>query len=204
MWFVSNRYLSGKPLIDFKSIPSFEYRLDNLGVGGFEQLKQKIPQATTLPSEALELQLEGELPEVRDVARLIEIIQTTANVVSLVAAENVDAGKSLPEIILGFKIITSQDQLPRALRQLKLEHLEPLSRKLKIVRVRRMFRNGQMPFSRADAAFQEPLGPELMHFVQKLLKHIRPGWIWTFLHPLGFCQFKFSFLVLKNCSASEF
>ena len=195
MWFVSNRYLSGKPLIDFKSIPSFEYRLDNLGVGGFEQLKQKIPQAGTLPSEALELQLEGELPEVRDVARLIEIIQTTANVVSLVAAENVDAGKSLPELILGFKIVTSQDQLPRALRQLKLEHLEPLSRKLKFVRVRRMFRNGQMPFTRADAAFQEPLGPELMHFVQELLKHIRPGWIRTFLHPLGFCQFRFSFLV---------
>lgn len=171
---VSHRYLSGKPLIKAGSVPVFEYRLDNLGIGGFEQLRSKIPQAASLPSETIGLALEAELPEVRDVARMIEILQTTANIVSLVADENVDVNKPLPEVILGFKIVASVDQLPRSLRQLMLEHLETLSRKLKLVRVRRMHHNGLMPFSRTES-FQEPLGPDLMAAVRNLLKHVRPG-----------------------------
>ena len=173
--FVYHRYLLGKPLIKAETIPVFEYRLDNLGCGGFEQLRSKIPQAVSLPSAIVGTQLEADLPEVRDVAAMIEIIQTTANIVSLVADDNVDVDKPLSEIILSFKIVASLDQLPRVLPHLKLKHLEPLSRKLKFIRVRRMIRNGLIPFSRVDPSFQEPLGPGLMSSVQELLKHVRPG-----------------------------
>ncbi len=42
--FLLLRFLSGKTKIDVNTIPSFEYRLDNLSLRGFELLKTKIQQ----------------------------------------------------------------------------------------------------------------------------------------------------------------
>ncbi len=50
----------------------------------------------SLPSEAVGIQLESDLPEVRDVSKLMETVETTANVVALVDPEN------LVSILLNF------------------------------------------------------------------------------------------------------
>ena len=65
-------------MIDPNSIPHFEYKLDDLGGRGWEQLRAKIPQFDSLPSTALGVQLESELPEIRDISSLLVPISPTS------------------------------------------------------------------------------------------------------------------------------
>jgi len=70
-------------LIDANSIPHFEYKLDNLGGRGWEQLRAKIPQFDSLPSIAIGVQLESELPEIRDISSLLVSISLILSYVKL-------------------------------------------------------------------------------------------------------------------------
>ena len=97
--------MSGKPLIDAKSVPHFEYRLDNLAGYNWNQLKAKVPQFDSLPSVYATAQLESELPQTRDVSSLLDILQTTANTVALIGG---DSNVSLPKTIVQLKIASKQ------------------------------------------------------------------------------------------------
>jgi hypothetical protein len=141
--------LCGKPLIDEKTIPRFEYRLDNRRQG-WDDLKVKVQQFDSLPSSA---QLEAELPDIRDVSSLLEVLQTTANMLALVGGESSD---SLSKKIKSLKIIPAapkspkrrheKPSLPKALDNFKLGHLELLVIKLRYVRAKRMICVNQTPF----------------------------------------------------------
>ena len=82
------RFLTGKPLINVESIPVFQFRLDK--PGGLEKLSSKIAQSRHVPSEAIAVQLESDLPDIRDVSALISILQTTASIVMLIDNQKLD------------------------------------------------------------------------------------------------------------------
>lgn len=167
------RFLTGKPLINVESIPVFQFRLDK--PGGLEKLSSKIAQSRHVPSEAIAVQLESDLPDIRDVSALISILQTTASIVMLIDNQKLDLDEPLPEVICSLQITASRDLLPKPLGQFRLRHLEAAIKRLNFVRARRMVQNEVMPFVWAQMSFLEPLPLELIPSVEKMLHHVRPG-----------------------------
>jgi hypothetical protein len=163
--------VSGKPLIDAKSVPRFEYRLDNLGGYNWNQLNAKVPQFDSLPSIYATAQLESELPQTRDVSSLLDILQTTANTVALIGG---DRNASLPKTIVQLKIASKQ-VLPKSLDPFKVGHLQPLMVKLRFVRAKSMVCNNQWPFDKANKLFRQHLPEKLYPTVDRLLRHVQPG-----------------------------
>ena len=176
------RFISGKPLIDLNTVPRFVYRLDVLGGQGLEQLKAKIPQFDSIPSTAIGVQLESELPEIRDISSLLDILQTTVDTLALVGGTNQE---SLSKKIHQLKITSFKGrikvQLPKSLDNFKLGHLEALMVNLRFVRAKRMVHNNHPPFHKADKVFYEPLPEQLLPSIDEMLHHVQPGQYFFFL-----------------------
>ena len=175
------RFLSGKPLIDKLSIPHFEYRLDNIPANRCTELRSKICQLDSLPSAAFGVQLESELPEIRDVSSLLDILHTTADLLAKVGGKQNDsliaAIKSLK--IISFKSKAFRDVLPKSLDILTLGHLEQLMLKLRFIRAKRMVCNNQSPFDKASKSFCEQLPLSLVQSIDKLLHIVQPGLLFS-------------------------
>ena len=171
------RFLSGKPMIDTKTIPRFEYRLDNLSFQGWEDLDSKIRQFKSLPSKSVADHLESELPMIRDVSSVLEILQVTANTIALLDPQSVKSEDSLLETIRRLKIVPQSDSkvLPKSLGQLKLGHLVPVMIQLRFVRAKRMVCNNQPPFHKSAEPFHEQLPQHMLPSIDKLLHRVQPG-----------------------------
>lgn len=175
---MSLRFISGKPLIDANSVPRFEFS-DGSAVRGFEDLRAKIPQFETIPSTAVGVQLESELADIRDISTLIDILQTTANTVSIVGGDSRD---SLSKKILLLKTAatvgkgkTVKNWLPKSLDHFQLGHIEPLMVKLRFVRAKRMVINNHLPFHKSDKTFFKEVPEKLLPSIDDMLHHVQPG-----------------------------
>ena len=170
------RFIIGKPIIDASSVPHFLYRLDDLGGQSLQQLKLKIPQFDSIPSTALGVQLESELPEIRDISSLLDILKTTVDTLTLVGGSSQE---SLSKKIHQLKITSFKGRiklvLPKSLDNFKLGHLEALMVNLRFVRAKRMISNNHPPFHKADKVFYQSMPDELIPSVDEMLHHVQRG-----------------------------
>ena len=163
-------------MIDSNTVPRFVYRLEVLGGQGLEQLKAKIPQFDSIPSTAIGVQLESELPEIRDISTLLDTLQTTVDTLALVGGSSQE---SLSKKIHQLKIASFKGRiknvLPKSLDNFKLGHLEALMVNLRFVRAKRMVHNNHPPFHKADKVFYQHLPEELLPTIDVMLHHVQPG-----------------------------
>ena len=68
-------------------------------------------------------QVEEELKEIRDVSEMLRLLRVTADTLALVGGTS---GDSLHATITRLKLVPAKAHLPKALRALKLGHLEQL------------------------------------------------------------------------------
>ena len=171
------RFLSGKPLIDRSSIPHFEYRLDNNLANRRTELRAKICQLDSLPSVAIGVRLESELPEIRDVSSLLDILHTTADMLAKVGGKPNDSlVTTIKELkIISYKSKSFREVIPKSLDVFTLGHLEQLMVKLRFIRAKRMVCNNQSPFDKASKSFCEQLPLSLVQSIDKLLHIVQPG-----------------------------
>ena len=172
------RFISGKPLIDANSIsvPRFDYRLEGFNVRGFEDLRAKIPQFESIPSTALGVQLESELADIRDISTLIDVLQTTANTLSIIGGESRDIlSRKIHQLKTASAAKGKSAKIPKSLDHFQLGHIEPLLIRLRFVRAKRMVLNQHLPFHKADREFCQTVPEDLLQSIDHLLHHVQPG-----------------------------
>jgi hypothetical protein len=158
--------------VDPNTVPRFEYRFDAFRGHKFDLLRSKILMFDSLPSAAVCVQLESELPEIRQVSALLSALQIAADMLAQVGGKSDD---SLSRTMKKLKIVPAGESLPKSLGHFQLGHLELLLVKLRFVRAKRMVLNNHWPFQNARKEFFEPITPSLLALAELMIHHIAPG-----------------------------
>ncbi|CAG0904005.1 unnamed protein product [Cyprideis torosa] len=145
-------FLVGRPLIDVNQVPRFHFQNDKIHT---TRLSELIRQDCLLGS--LKLQLDTELKKLPDVCNLLSIAETTRDFLLITGGP---AGDSLftrmKDLRLNPKVAV------RALKQMKLQHLDDLIDCLQLMRSRRMVVNKQDPFNLMPEEYRVPIDEKLL------------------------------------------
>ncbi|CAG0885050.1 unnamed protein product [Cyprideis torosa] len=169
---VIERFLVGRPLIDANQVPRFHFQNDKIHT---TRLSELIRQETNEPSNFdVNLWLNFFNP---DVCNLLSIAETTRDFLLITGGP---AGYSLftrmKDLRLNPKVAV------RALKQMKLQHLDDLIDCLQLMRSRRMVVNKQDPFN-VPQEYRVPIDEQLLsEALPRLLKSFHPDVVLAKLH----------------------
>ncbi|CAG0886586.1 unnamed protein product [Cyprideis torosa] len=170
---VIERFLVGRPLIDANQVPRFHFQNDKIQT---TRLSELIPQDCLLGS--LRLQLDTELKKLPDVCDLLSIAETTRDFLLITGGPEGDSlFKRMKDLRLKPKVAV------RALKQMKLQHLDDLIDCLQLMRSRRMVLNKQDPFNLMPEEYRVPIDDKLLsEALPQLLKSFHPDVVLAKLH----------------------